>query len=352
MNGDGRRILITGVASELSGALAAQLERDERVAYLAGIDTAEPAQPLTRGEFVRADLRNPLVARVVESTGVDTIVHLGITATPSDAGGRARMKELNVIGTMQLLAAAQKAPRVKKLVVKSTTAVYGASFADPALFREDSPPGGHQHSGYSKDAVEIESSARDFGRRRPDATLTLLRFANFIGPTVHTPLTRYLDLPVLPTVLGYDPRVQLCHEQDALEVLTRATFEDHPGIFNVAGPGIVYLSQAIRRCGKPSAAVPKRAARALAQSLRRGLVDFSPEQLAFMLYGRVGDIARLRRVFGYEPRFSTREALDDFVASGRVRPLLDRDTAARWEQSLATLLARARPPTASPRSSR
>ncbi|MFX9946995.1 NAD-dependent dehydratase, partial [Acinetobacter baumannii] len=92
-------------------------------------------------------------------------------------------------------------------------------------------------SGYAKDAVEVEGYARAFGRRRPDATLSILRFANFIGPGVDSPLTRYFALPVVPTVLGYDPRLQLVHIDDAATVLERATLGDYPGISNVAGPG-------------------------------------------------------------------------------------------------------------------
>ena len=336
-----KRVLITGIAGDLAGQLAARLEADDRVEYIAGLDLQEPSQDLGRTEFVRADLRNPLVARIIDSTRVDTVVHLSLTAAPGSAGGRTRMKELNVIGTMQLLAAAQKAPRLRKIVVKSTTAVYGSNYADPALFREDVAPGGAPRSGYSKDAVEVEGYARGFGRRREDVVLSILRFANFIGPTVDSTLTRYLGLPVVPRVLGYDPRLQLCHEQDAVEVLYRSVTEDHPGIFNVAGPGIVYLSQAIRLAGKPSVPVALPFVQGIAGGLRRaGRVDFSPDQLQFMLFGRVGDITRLRTSFGYDPVFSTASALQDFITSGRITPLIEPETVQRWERGLRDLLTR------------
>lgn len=337
----GRRVLITGISGPIAGQLAARLEADDRVEYLAGVDLQEPVQDLARTEFVRADLRNPLVAKVVESTRVDTIVHLNITAAPARAGGRARMKELNVIGTMQLLAAAQKATRLRKVVLKSTTAVYGSNYADPALFREEVTTGGAPRAGYSKDAVEIEGYGRSFGRRRSDVVLTVLRFANFIGPTVDTPLTRYFALPAVPTVLGYDPRLQLVHEYDAVEVLYRAVMEDRPGVFNVAGPGILYLSQAIRLAGKPSVSVPSPLMKGVSGLLRReGRIDYSPEQLSFLLFGRVGDLTRLCATFGYEPRFSTREAFADFIATRRIPALVDRDTAIRWERELYDLITR------------
>ena len=123
------------------------------------------------------------------------------------------MKEMNVIGTMQLLAACQKSPRMRKLVVKSTSAVYGSSPRDPAVFTEDMGPKDLPSSGYAKDAVEVEGYVRGFARRRPDVDVTTLRFTNFIGPRIDTVLTRYFALPVVPTVLGYDARVQLLHSR-------------------------------------------------------------------------------------------------------------------------------------------
>lgn len=147
------------------------------------------------------------------------------------------MKEMNVIGTMQLLAACQKATSVRRVVLKSTTAVYGSSPRDPAVFDEaigakDLPSGG-----YAKDAAEIEGYLRGFSRRRPDVTTTVLRFANFIGPRMDTVLSRYFALPVVPTVLGYDARIQLLHEEDGLAVLERAATHELPGVFNVAAHG-------------------------------------------------------------------------------------------------------------------
>jgi UDP-glucose 4-epimerase len=197
--------------------------------------------------------------------------------------------------------------------VKSTTAIYGSSSRDPALFTEDVEPRSLPKSGYAKDAVEVEGYVRGFGRRRPDVTLTLLRFTNFTGPTIDSALARYFSLPVVPTVLGFDPRVQLCHEDDGIEVLRRSTLEDHPGIYNVGGEGVLLLSQAIRRIGRPSIPVPSPAVSLVAQAFRRaGLVDFSPEQMHYLQHGRVADVSRLARAFGWSPR-STVEAVDDFA---------------------------------------
>jgi UDP-glucose 4-epimerase len=321
-----RVVLVTGVSRYLGGRLAAHLSDDPSIDRVIGVDVVPPKTDVGRTEFVRADIRNPIIAKVIASAQVDTIAHMSVIATPFGAGGRTAMKEINVIGTMQLLAACQKAPSVRKLVVKSTTAVYGSSSRDPALFAENMEPRSLPRSGYGKDSVEVEGYVRGLGRRRPDVDVTLLRFANFIGPHIDTPLTRYFSLPVVPTVFGFDPRVQFLHESDGMEVLRRAVVEDHRGTFNVAGDGVLLLSQAIRRAGRTSVQFPSPAISLVGSIFRRtGLVDFSPEQVQFLQFGRGVDTGRLREDFGYTPQYTTIEAFDDFVTGTGLTPIVNPD---------------------------
>ena len=162
----GRRILITGVSRFLGSHLAKVLEADPSVEAVFGVDLAAPAIELERTEFIRADIRNPLIVKVLTSTGVDTVVHAAVIATPAGVGGRASMKEINVIGTMQLFAACQKAPALRQVVMKSTTSVYGSDPTDPAIFTEAMGPASEPKTGYARDAWEVENAARAFARRR------------------------------------------------------------------------------------------------------------------------------------------------------------------------------------------
>ena len=154
--------------------------------------------------------------------------------------------------------------------------------------------------------------------------MTVLRFANFIGPRIDTVFTRYFALPVVPTVLGYDARVQLLHEEDGLAVLERATSENLPGVFNVAADGVLLLSQAIRRAGRVPLPVPTVAVGPLGRLFRGArLVDFSPEQMRLLNFGRVVDNTRLREQFGFTPRWTTTQAFDDYVRGRALSPVLD-----------------------------
>ncbi|HSZ30232.1 MAG TPA: NAD-dependent epimerase/dehydratase family protein [Pseudonocardiaceae bacterium] len=350
-------VLVTGASRFVGGQLAARLAVDSTIDRVLAVDTVPPRQELLRrmgrAEFVRADLRNPLIAKLISTAKVDTVVHTSMTANPSSSertgrngssrNGPSTMKEMNVIGTMQLLAACQKSTMVTRLVVKSTGAVYGVSALDQAVFTERDEPKGIPASGYAKNAVEIEGYIRGFARRREDVDVTVLRFTSIVGPRIDTALSRYLSLPVVPTVLGYDPRVQLLHEEDALAVLERATRERLPGVFNVGGEGVLLVSQAIRRVGRIPAPMPGLAVAAVGLLLRSAqLGDYSPEHIRFLNVGRVLDTTRLRTEFGFVPRWTTAQAFDDYVRGRALRPTIDPKWIATAQRCLLGLASRFR----------
>jgi UDP-glucose 4-epimerase len=322
-----RVVLVTGACRFLGGYLTARLAADPGIERVIAVDAIAPSKDLKRrmgrAEFVRADIRNPFIAKVIRNSDVDTVVHAA-AASFAPGSGNAALKELNVLGAMQLFAACQKAPAVRRVVLKSTSEVYGSHPHDPVVHTEDSssrrPPG----EGFARDSIDIESYARGLGRRRPDIAVTILRLANMIGPAMDTALARYLSSPVVPTVAGHDARLQLLHEQDALGALERATAAGRAGTFNIGADGIIMMSQAIRRAGRLPLPVPTFGLR-LADSLRKATTnsEVNPEQLAYLSYGRVMDTTRMRAELGFEPKWTTAEAFDDFVRGRGLTPIVD-----------------------------
>ncbi|KOU52664.1 NAD-dependent epimerase/dehydratase family protein [Streptomyces sp. WM6378] len=339
----GKVVLVTGVARQLGGRLVRRIQRDPEVDRVIGVDVVRPGHRLGGAEFVQADIRQPAIAKVLAEHAVDTVVHMDVTGTPlSSGGGRTTVKETNVIGTMQLLGACQKSPTVKRLVVKSSTSVYGSAPRDPAVFTETTPPKSLPSGGFAKDAVEVEGYVRGFARRRPDVAVCVLRFANILGPSADSPLAEYFSLPVLPTVLGYDPRLQFVHEDDVIDVLRIAAGEPrrgtlNSGTFNVAGEGVLLLSQCSRRLGRPTVPVLLPAVRWVGTALRTvGVTDFSPEQIRLLTHGRVVSTAQMRETLGYEPKYTTAETFADFARS-RGPGLLPPDSLARAVDRVAGL---------------
>jgi UDP-glucose 4-epimerase len=315
-------VLVTGVSRYLGGQFARALTRDPSVARVIGVDVIPPPHDIGRAEFVRADIRNPMIGKIISQAEVDTVVHMNVIATPMHAGGRTSQKEINVIGTMQLLAACQKAPSIRRLVVKSSAAVYGSSPRDPAMFTEEMGPKSLPRTGFGKDSVEVEGYVRGFSRRRPDVELSVLRFANIIGPGIRTSLTDYFALPVIPVPFGYDARLQFVHESDAVGSLLAAATGPSTGITNIAGDGVITVSQAAAIAGRPVIPLPMPTAGLFGIVLKRsGLADFSSDQIQFLAFGRGLDTVRMREVLGYEPQYTTRSAFEDYVRGiGSVLP--------------------------------
>ena len=349
----GRSVLVTGVSRFLGGQMARVLSADPAVERVIGVDVVPPRHGLGSAEFVRADIRSPVIGKVMAAAEIETVVHMGVIATPMQAGGRATMKEINVIGTMQLLAACQRTESVSRLVVKSTASVYGAGPRDPAMFTEDMTPRHPPSSGWAKDSVEVEGYVRGFARRRPDVAVSILRLANFIGPRVDTAMTSYFSLPVIPTVLGFDARLQFVHEDDGIEALRLAAELGARGVFNVAGTGVLPLSQAVRRAARPSVPVPSALLGLAGRGLgRAGLADFSAEQVRFLTYGRAVDTSRASRELGFRPRYSTAEAFDDFVAGRDLQSAWSADAARAADTLLRSAQERLDPEPARDTSSR
>lgn len=314
----GRTVLVTGVSAELGGRFARRIAADPTVERVIGVDVVPPRRDLGAVRFVRADIRNPVIAKVIAGEHVDTVVHTSVVASADQTGGRLSMKEHNVIGTMQLLAACQRAPGLERLVVKSSADVYGSSSRDPAMYTEDMAAKRTPRSGYGKDVLEVEGYVRGFSRRRPDVAVTLIRNAGTISSRARTQLGDYFRLEPVPKVVGYDARLQLLHYEDLIGALHHAALAGVHGTFNVAGDGVVMMSQALRRLGRLTVPMPAIAMSSLASLVRQarlGLNDFAPEQIAYVTYGRGLDTTRMRTVLGFEPRYTTEAALAEFSTS-------------------------------------
>jgi UDP-glucose 4-epimerase len=328
-------VLVTGACRFLGGYLTARLAQNPLINHVIAVDAIAPSKDLLRrmgrAEFVRADIRNPFIAKVIRNNDVDTVVHAAAASYSPRSGGKAALKELNVMGAMQLFAACQKAPSVRRVVLKSTSEVYGSSARDPVVFTEDCTSRRPLGNGFAQDSLDIEGYARGLGRRRPDIAVTILRLANLIGPAMDTALSRYLTGPIVPTVLGRDARLQLLHEQDALGALERGTMAGRPGTFNIGADGIMMMSQAIRRSGRIPLPVPGFGLFAV-DSLRRinHYTEINREQLNYLSYGRVMDNSRMRVDLGYSPKWTTIEAFDDYFRGRSLTPIID----PQWVRSL------------------
>ncbi len=313
-----RVVLVTGASRFLGGYLVTRLAQNPDIERVIAVDTQSPTKDMHRrmgrAEFVLADIRNPLLGKVIRNMDVDTVVHASAVAKAPKSGSRAAMKDMNILGAMQLFAVCQKAPSVRKVVLRSSSVVYGSSAKDPAKFTEEMSARRRPTGPFARDMIEIEGYLRGLARRRSDIATTILRLAPTVGNRLPGSVSSYLTSPLVPTVLGRDARLQLLHEEDALGALERAVVGGPSGTYNVAGDGIVMMSQAVRRAGGVTVPMPYGLFRTVGHALMGSVMkSFTKEELDYFHFGCGLDTTRMRTELGYEPRWTTREALDDFA---------------------------------------
>ncbi|HKV86521.1 MAG TPA: NAD-dependent epimerase/dehydratase family protein [Candidatus Dormibacteraeota bacterium] len=313
------RVLVTGVSNPLGAEVARRLA--PHVPYLFGCDVRDPVSALEEMDFVHADTRHPVIGKLIRQLRIDTVVHLAVMVdSPHD---QRSIHETDVIGTMNVLVGcAAPSSAVRKLVLKSSQAIYGAGPADPSFFSEEMTNSERSTSPMTGDLLEMEQLTSEFALRNDGCTTTVLRLGFRVSD--ETTLGRYLSLPIVPTFAGFDPRLQLLHEDDAAEAIVRATLGDHPGVFNVAGGGIVLLSRAIAIMGGRAAPVLPPYGRWLSRLALRTVAGVNlPAHLADLVaFGSVLDCTRLEAEFGWRPAHSSRGVMDA-LARGKEVELIE-----------------------------
>jgi UDP-glucose 4-epimerase len=314
----GRRVLITGVGSHVGSLLAQRLERDPEVEHVAGLDTRRPKVALERTEFIAADIRDQKIGRLIAPTRVDTIVHEQIVRQPGPGMSSRAMHDINVIGTLQILAACERVPTLSTIVVRGSAGVYGAEPHAPQFFREEMARLFPLRTRFQRDVAEIENYFDTYARRHTGVSCTMLRYQPAIGPGLRTQITRYLSQPVCPTYMGFDPRIQLVGIDDALEAIVAAVRNPVRGAVNVAGPGTIGLSRMIRLAGRRALPIAAPFFGTVTSAGQRLGLDTQSEDFQRLLrYGRGVDVRRLTDEVGYTPRQSTVQAVEAWAASTR-----------------------------------
>jgi UDP-glucose 4-epimerase len=312
------RVLVTGISSFWGGRLAQALERDPAVEVIVGVSPEDPTCELERTEYVRVGTQHALLRRIVQAAQIDTVVDSRLIVDSTTASARAA-HEANVIGTMNILAACSGPDSpVRKFVFKSTAHYYGCEQDDPAYFTERMRRPHPPRTRLERDIVEAEKAVTSFAERNTGVTVTTLRFVNGLGPDLRTAHASLFSLPVVPSILGFDPRYQFIHEDDIVGVLEHAVREDLPGIYNAAGDGVLVLSEVASLLGKPLAPLLPPWGTGLAlEPLKLLGVHVPPEMRSQLRFGRGVDNRKLKAA-GVPLRYTTRETVQAFAEHLRV----------------------------------
>jgi UDP-glucose 4-epimerase len=329
-------VLVTGVARWWGALLVQRLVDEPDVEEVVCIDTEEPHYDLGDADFLKLDIRHSLIGKLVRAVGTDTVVHTQTTIDSFDVDPRGA-HETNVIGSLNLLGglAGDDTP-VRRVVLKSSAHVYGSHHALPGHLKEDQRLDTNSHHSFVRDIVESETNLFDFAVRNPEVEAVSLRFANALNPAEPAPLARYFDLPVVPTVIGYDPVLQLVHREDCIEALVRATLGHSRGAYNIAGDKALPLTALLDATGKVHAPLlPPAGAMLLSPLLTRlGIASLTPQLIDLLRWGRTLNLTRAGHELGFQAARDTLAALDDYVQQRRVLQFLPGGPGYLYEREL------------------
>jgi UDP-glucose 4-epimerase len=334
-----RRVLITGLSSQWGGRVAQLLEQDEAIDVLVGVDTADPRHELERTEFVRVGSDDSLLRRIIRAAAIDTI--LDTRLLPDGFADANVGKELaGVDATRSLLAACggEDSP-VRKFVFKSSADYYGAGKDDPSFFSEEMMRTRMPRTALEWDVALGEAAVNEFAADNPGLTVTTLRCTTAVGSDLRSPHLALLALPMVPSILGFDPRWQFVHEDDVLGAMAYAVQHTLPGAYNVAGDGVLALSEIVSLLGKaPLPVLPPWGSVFASRQLRRFGLPMPVELVRDLRHGRGLDNRRLKSA-GYRFRYTSREAVLRLRAHHRLQPLLGSgDDSYRYEREVEEFL--------------
>lgn len=315
-----RRVLITGVSGPLGARVASLLAADPAVEHVIGVDSRRPPAPLAdRITYVEADLRRDDLQPLLDVAAPHVVIHHDVVQFPEPGRSARVLHDLNVVGTLRLLAACGKLPGLRGLVVRGSASIYGSAPDAPAFFTESLAGSAILHTRFQRDVGELERLVEAFARRHPAVTCTVLRIQPVIGATIDTPIMRLFRSPVVPTFLGFDPRLQFVLDEDAIGAVAAAVATPVRGAVNVAGDGTVSLARSLRRLGKR--ALPIAApiyGPTVAALARAGVVPpLNEDVIRYLRNGRGVDTTRMRRDLRFVPTHTTAEAIDAVAAGIR-----------------------------------
>ena len=295
---------MTGAASWIGGRVVQELEPHHEVI---AVDESKPRLDF-EARLHRHSMDSLDFAQFLIDRQPTVVVHLQ-TLDRSDEPGGLRSRGGAVLGAQALFGAIERAGSVRQVVIKSDTAIYSTGPRHASVLSESTRITGRA-TRYERNLRDMERFVTDLAPSMPDVTFTVLRLAPIVGSTVRNPISRYLALPVVPTAMGFDGRIQLLHEDDAVDVIIHAfQMGTEGGVFNVAGEGVMYLSRVLRLGRRLPQPLPgpqlRRARRILAAAGIR-----LPEHTANLFkYGRYVDTQRMTTQLGFEPASSTRQTV-------------------------------------------
>ena len=310
---------VVGINGTVARGLIRRFEEDDRAARIVLVDVRAPSMPIRKATFHQLDLTQPLadarLAEILTREKVERVVHLALHEVPRPLGLMGN--ELETVGTLCVLNAVAaclgRSGTLEHLTTVTSTMVYGADPENPNFLTEDRPLHGGARSGFVRGKIDLERQVEGFRDEQKRFPIAVLRPCWTLAPGASI-LARLFDQPLILTVMGFDPLIQLVHVDDLVDALKRAVDTRANGVYNIAAPSPRPLSALLRTVGRVSVPVLAPVAYPLADFLWRSYGVGLGVSLDYLRYLWVVDIERAQAELGFAPRYDTRAVAAAYAA--------------------------------------
>jgi len=307
-----KHILITGVSGYFGQKLVKLFEDKTEVVRITGIDIRPPAYSSKKLEFIKCDVRDDL-DKVFAGRDIDCVIHTAYILPPIH--DIALMEDINITGTKNVLTASA-AHKVAQVLDCSSSTAYGFHPDNPPLLTEESPLRGNDDFTYAKNKKELEGWVDGFERAHPDISLTVIRPCFVVGPGFTNPLARHLCKKICILPWG-NAEFQYIHEDDLVEIMYLLLKNEKTGVYNLAADGTMTFDEMLRILGGWPLKIPVWLLwpmNNLMWHLRiTFMTEFPSSSLNLIRYPWIASNEKVKRELGYEFKYTTREAFEDFA---------------------------------------
>jgi UDP-glucose 4-epimerase len=311
-----KRIAITGASSFIGSSIQNLAQKSDDFDKIIAFDLIKPYSIPDKVKFYGIDLSDPAsgveMSRILKEENINILAHTVFLWNPVREQEWSR--EVEVIGTIHVMNACADAS-VSQIIISSTTAVYGMSHRNPCFFTEEHPLAREESTPGIMNKIEAENEVIKFMQNRSDMKISVLRICHILGKRINNYFTRKLLLPVVPTLLGYDPMMQFIYETDLVRALDIVLHGEFNGVFNIAGQGAIPLSEVLRIGKRKPLPLPHLLAYKLYDVLHTAqIIDVPPGYLNYLRYSFVADGTRSKNVLGFVPFLNTSQAVETFYS--------------------------------------
>lgn len=305
------RVAITGAAGYFGRKIIERLDKNDEIEKILGISRREFNHKFKKMDYYRMDVRDVNLKNLFKKYSIDAVIHLAFVLNPIH--NENEMHDININGFKNVLNATKHA-NAKKIIVTSSTMVYGAWQDNPEFLIEESPLRGHKRYYYNKDKIEVEKISREFAEKNKKIKLTILRPCLVLGPTVNHFYSRLLNWPFLPLVDGLNPDMQFVHEDDVARAYEIFLMNDIEGVFNITGNGTMKWKKIVETAKKKAVSLPSFILYPILSFLwKLRLTEVPPDILDFVKYRWVASNEKAKKEANFIPNYTTEETFRSFL---------------------------------------